>query len=47
MNQLKIAVIGGSLGGVSAACLLRDAGHEVDVYERSPVELEQRGAGIG
>jgi 2,6-dihydroxypyridine 3-monooxygenase len=47
VNPLKIAVIGGSLGGLSAACLLRDAGHEVDVYERSPVELEQRGAGIG
>ncbi len=47
MSPLKIAVIGGSLGGVSAACLLRDAGHEVDVYERSPIELEQRGAGIG
>lgn len=47
MDPLRIAVIGGSLGGVSVACLLRDAGHEVDIYERSPVELEQRGAGIG
>lgn len=47
MDPLNIAVIGGSLGGVSVACLLRDAGHEVDVFERSPIELEQRGAGIG
>lgn len=47
MDPLRVAVIGGSLGGLTAACLLRDAGHEVNVYERSPIELEQRGAGIG
>ncbi len=47
LQHLRIAVIGGSLGGLSAACLLRDAGHDVVVYERSPIELEQRGAGIG
>jgi 2,6-dihydroxypyridine 3-monooxygenase len=45
--SLKIAVIGGSIGGLTAACLLRDAGHDVTVYERSSTELEQRGAGIG
>ncbi len=39
--------MGGSLGGLTAACLLADAGHDVTVYERSPVELEERGAGIG
>lgn len=44
---MKVAIVGGSLGGLTAACLLRDAGHEVSVYERSPVRLEQRGAGIG
>ncbi|HEY0519237.1 MAG TPA: FAD-dependent monooxygenase [Ilumatobacteraceae bacterium] len=44
---MQIAVVGGSLGGLTAACLLADAGHEVVVYERSPVELEERGAGIG
>ncbi len=43
----QIAVVGGSLGGLTAACLLRDDGHDVTVYERSSVELEQRGAGIG
>jgi len=47
LDPLRVAVIGGSLGGLTAACLLRDAGHEVNVYERSPIELEQRGAGIG
>lgn len=44
---MQVAVIGGSLGGLTAACLLADAGHDVTVYERSPVELEERGAGIG
>ncbi len=44
---MDVAVVGGSLGGLTAACLLADAGHRVTVYERSPVELEERGAGIG
>jgi len=46
-GPLRVAVVGGSLGGLTAACLLRDAGHDVTVYERSPRELEERGAGIG
>ncbi len=46
-SGLSIAVVGGSLGGLTAACLLRDDGHDVTVYERSPAQLEQRGAGIG
>ncbi|MEQ1883036.1 MAG: hypothetical protein ABL878_18945, partial [Burkholderiales bacterium] len=44
---MRTAIIGGSLGGLTAALCLRDLGVEVDVYERSPVELAQRGAGIG
>lgn len=44
---MRISVIGGSIGGLTAALLLRDLGHEVTVYERSPHELAQRGAGIG
>jgi 2,6-dihydroxypyridine 3-monooxygenase len=44
---VDIAVVGGSLGGLTAACLLKDAGHGVTVYERSSAELEERGAGIG
>ena len=47
MTPLKVAVAGGSMGGLTAALLLRDLGHDVTVYERSSVELEQRGAGIG
>ncbi len=44
---MRAAVIGGSIGGLTAALLLHDLGVEVDVYERSPAELAQRGAGIG
>ncbi len=44
---MRIAVIGGSLGGLSAALVLRDLGHDVTIYERSPKPLEERGAGIG
>lgn len=44
---MRVGIVGGSLGGLTAALLLRDLGHDVDVLERSPVPLEQRGAGIG
>ncbi len=47
MEPISIQVVGGSLGGLTAACLLRDDGHDVTVYERSSRELEERGAGIG
>lgn len=47
MRSAHVAVVGGSLGGLTAACLLRDSGHDVTIYERSAHELEQRGAGIG
>ncbi|HEY3912596.1 MAG TPA: FAD-dependent monooxygenase [Stellaceae bacterium] len=42
---LKIAVIGGGIGGLSAAVALRRAGFEVDVYEQAP-QLTQIGGGI-
>jgi 2,6-dihydroxypyridine 3-monooxygenase len=44
---MKVAVVGGSLGGLTAGLLLRDLGHDVTIYERSPTPLEERGAGIG
>lgn len=47
MVTARIGIVGGSLGGLTAACLLRDAGHDVTVFERSSSELEERGAGIG
>ncbi|WP_237710895.1 FAD-dependent monooxygenase [Saccharopolyspora spinosa] len=39
-------VVGGSIGGLGAAALLRRQGWEVTVYERSPVTLAGAGAGI-
>ena len=39
-------IAGGSIGGLFAAAALLRAGWEVDVYERSPVPLAGRGAGI-
>lgn len=39
-------VAGGSLGGLAAAIALREAGCEVEVFERSQGELLGRGAGI-
>jgi 2,6-dihydroxypyridine 3-monooxygenase len=38
--------MGGSLGGLTAALVLRDAGCDVTVYERSEAPLRDRGAGI-
>lgn len=42
----KAVVIGGSVGGLFAASMLRTKGWTVDVFEKSPVELAGRGAGI-
>jgi 2-polyprenyl-6-methoxyphenol hydroxylase-like FAD-dependent oxidoreductase len=39
-------VIGGSLGGLLAAHLLRSAGWDATVFERNPEDLTGRGAGI-
>lgn len=39
-------IVGGSLGGLFAASLLRRAGWDVTVFERAPVPLAGRGAGI-
>jgi 2-polyprenyl-6-methoxyphenol hydroxylase-like FAD-dependent oxidoreductase len=46
MRTLKIAIAGGSIGGLFAASLLHAAGHDVTVYERSRQGLEGRGAGL-
>ncbi len=43
----RIAVVGGSIGGLTTACLLRDSGFDVTVFERASFQLEERGAGIG
>jgi 2-polyprenyl-6-methoxyphenol hydroxylase-like FAD-dependent oxidoreductase len=42
----RAVAIGGSMSGLFAAAFLRRIGWRVDVFERSPVELVGRGAGI-
>ena len=42
----RVAVAGGSIAGLTAASLLRDAGFDVDVYERSAAPLSGLGTGI-
>ena len=42
----KVAIIGGSIGGLFAALLLNRAGWDVNIFERNTRELAGRGAGI-
>lgn len=42
----RVAVAGGSIGGLNAALWLTEAGCDVHVYERSRETLDSRGAGI-
>ena len=42
----RVIVMGGSVGGLTAALVLRDIGCEVRVFERSSAALQARGAGI-
>ena len=46
MTWPRVLIAGGSIGGLTAAVLLRDLGCEVEVFERSAAALEDRGAGI-
>jgi len=43
----RALIIGGSLGGLFAGLLLRQAGWDVTVFERSSGDLASRGVGIG
>jgi 2,6-dihydroxypyridine 3-monooxygenase len=45
-TDARAIVIGGSLGGLTAALLLRSIGFTVEVYERSSAPLNGRGSGI-
>jgi salicylate hydroxylase len=45
VRKRRIAVIGGGIGGLTAAVALLQAGFEVDVYEQAP-ELTEVGGGI-
>jgi 2,6-dihydroxypyridine 3-monooxygenase len=42
----RAIVVGGSIGGLTSALLLRKLGFDVDVFERTPTNLEHRGGGI-
>ncbi|MGH7211648.1 MAG: NAD(P)-binding protein, partial [Acetobacteraceae bacterium] len=42
----RALVVGASISGLAAAALLRRAGWEVEVFERSETELHGRGAGL-
>src|ERR1700675_2607210 len=42
----RAVIIGGSMSGLFSAAFLRQIGWDVDVYERSRVELVGRGAGL-
>src|SRR4029077_5560699 len=46
-GENRAAVVGGSIGGLTAGLLLRDAGWEGGVFERACVVLQGRGGGIG
>jgi 2-polyprenyl-6-methoxyphenol hydroxylase-like FAD-dependent oxidoreductase len=42
----RAIIVGGSMSGLFSAAFLRQIGWDVDLFERSPVELVGRGAGI-
>ena len=45
LNRLKTLIIGAGIGGLATAIALRDAGVDVQVFERSN-ELRESGAGL-
>ncbi|HEY5853195.1 MAG TPA: FAD-dependent monooxygenase [Aldersonia sp.] len=45
-DTARAIVVGGSIGGLTTALLLRDLGFTVDVFERTPTALDGRGSGI-
>jgi salicylate hydroxylase len=45
MTRLRVAIVGGGIGGLSAALALHQAGAQVRVYEQAP-ELGDIGAGV-
>src|SRR6516164_1277011 len=47
MSTRRALVVGGSLGGLIAAHMLRGAGWDVTVFERNAEELASRGVGLG
>ena len=46
LKSLRVAINGGSIGGLCAGVALRGNGAQVDIYERIAGSMETRGAGI-
>lgn len=46
LQDLRVIVIGGSIGGLAAGVALARAGVEVQIYEKSSAEMGERGAGL-
>ena len=46
LSPLKVAVIGGSIAGLSTGIALRCLGCDVQIYEQSPTSLQGRGGGL-
>ncbi len=44
-RALRVAIVGAGIGGLAAACALRQRGFEVELYERA-TKLEEVGAGL-
>jgi len=45
MDNLKVIIVGAGMGGLTAAIALRQAGHQIELYDRVP-ELGAAGAGV-
>jgi 2-polyprenyl-6-methoxyphenol hydroxylase-like FAD-dependent oxidoreductase len=45
-KALDAVVIGGSMAGLCAGLVLCDAGCAVEIFEKSPCEMQERGAGL-
>jgi 2-polyprenyl-6-methoxyphenol hydroxylase-like FAD-dependent oxidoreductase len=46
LKSLRVAINGGSIGGLCASIALHGRGAALDIYKRFPGPLETRGAGI-
>ena len=44
-NKLRIAIVGGGIGGLATAAALRDAGHDLFIYEQAD-QFREIGAGV-
>src|ERR1700752_5200743 len=44
-RPLRVVIVGAGIGGLAAACALRQRGFEVEIFERT-AKLEEVGAGL-